>query len=108
MSPAVLPTPARPFGADTLACALALTGKATPTRAELTAALGLLNTPNRGGLEGAPPAGCVPTVNELLAAGWLVPTIDGRGLRVPPLSGTNFKASPRPRLWATCPPPMSC
>jgi hypothetical protein len=74
------------YDADTLACALALTGKATPTRAELTAALGLLNTPNCGGLKTMPPAGPMPTVNELLAAGWLVPTIDGRGLRVPPLS----------------------
>ena len=60
--------------ADTLACALVLTGKATPTRAELTAALGELY-----------PAGNGPTVADLLAAGWLVPTIDGRGLRVPPL-----------------------
>ena len=73
------------FDADTLACALALTGKATPTRAELTTALGLLNTPNRGGLKTMPPAGPVPTVNELLATGRLVPTIDGHGLRVPPL-----------------------
>ena len=61
--------------ADTLACALALTGKATPTRAELTAALRELY-----------PAGNGPAVPDLLAAGWLVPTIDGRGLRVPPLS----------------------
>ena len=61
--------------ADTLACALALTGKATPTGAELTAALGELY-----------PAGNGPAVPDLLAAGWLVPTIDGRGLRVPPLS----------------------
>ena len=61
--------------ANTLACALALTGKATPTRAELTAALGELH-----------PAGNGPAVPDLLAAGWLVPTIDGRGLRVPPLS----------------------
>ena len=61
--------------ADTLACAIALTGKATPTRAELTAALGELY-----------PAGNGPAVPDLLAAGWLVPTIDGHGLRVPPLS----------------------
>ena len=61
--------------ADTLACALALTGKATPTGAELTAALGELY-----------PAGNGPAVPDLLAAGWLVPTVDGRGLRVPPLS----------------------
>lgn len=63
------------FDADTLACALALTDKATPTRAELTAALGALY-----------PAGNGPAVPDLLAADWLVPTIDGRGLRVPPLS----------------------
>ena len=63
------------FDADTLACALALTGKATPTRAELTAALGELY-----------PAGNGPAVPDLLAAGWLEATIDGRGLRVPPLS----------------------
>ena len=63
------------FDADTLACALVLTGKATPTRAELTAALGALY-----------PAGNGPAVPDLLAADWLVPTIDGRGLRVPPLS----------------------
>ena len=64
----------RPFDADTLACVLVLTGTATPTRAALTAALPELY-PAHG-----------PDVNELLAAGWLVPTIDGRGLRVPPLS----------------------
>ena len=71
----LLPTPARPFGADTLACALALTGKPTPTADELTAALGEMY-----------PAGTGPTVPDLLAAGWLVPTIDGRGLRQPPLT----------------------
>ena len=75
MSPAVLPTPARPFGADTLACALALTGKATPTAAALATALAEMY-----------PGGTGPTVPDLLAAGWLVPTIDGRGLRQPPLT----------------------
>lgn len=75
MSPAVLPTPARPFGADTLACALALTGRATPTAAALATALAELY-----------PAGTAPTVPALLAAGWLVPTVDGRGLRQPPLT----------------------
>ena len=69
----LLPTPARPFGADTLACALALTG--TPTANELAAALGEMY-----------PNGTGPTVPDLLAAGWLVPTIDGRGLRQPPLT----------------------
>ena len=62
------------FDADTLACALGLTGKATPTPAALATALGALY-----------PAGNGPAVPDLLAAGWLVPTIDGRGLRVPPL-----------------------
>ena len=63
------------FDADTLACALALTGKPTPTAAALATALTELY-----------PAGNGPAVPDLLAAGWLVPTIDGRGLRVPPLS----------------------
>ena len=71
----LLPTPARPFGADTLACALTLTGKPTPTADELTAALGEMY-----------PTGTGPTVPDLLAADWLIPTIDGRGLRQPPLT----------------------
>ncbi|WP_052732784.1 BT4734/BF3469 family protein [Hymenobacter terrenus] len=68
------PSPA-PFDADTLTCALVLTGKATPTPAALRAALVELY-----------PAGNGPTVADVLAGGWLVPTIDGRGLRLPPLS----------------------
>lgn len=75
MSAAALPTAARPFGADALACALTLTGKATPTAAELATALAEMY-----------PGGTGPTVPDLLAAGWLVPTIDGRGLRQPPLT----------------------
>jgi len=71
----LLPTPARPFGADTLACALTLTGKATPTAAALATALAEMY-----------PSGSGPTVPDLLAAGWLVPAIDGRGLRQPPLT----------------------
>ena len=63
------------FDAGTLACALILTGTATPTAAALATALGELY-----------PAGTGPAVPDLLAAGWLVPTVDGRGLRVPPLS----------------------
>ena len=63
------------FDADTLACALALTGKPTPTAAALATAIGELY-----------PAGNGPAVPDLLAAGWLVPTIDGRGLRQPPLT----------------------
>lgn len=69
------------FDADTLACALTLTGKATPTPAALRAALATLYV-----------HGPAPTVPALLAAGWLVPTIDGRGLRVPPLSLTEQDA----------------
>ncbi|WP_426062038.1 BT4734/BF3469 family protein [Hymenobacter sp. B1770] len=75
MSAVVLPTPARPFGADTLACALALTGKATPTAVALATALAEMY-----------PAGTGPAVSDLLAAGWLVPTVDGRGLRQLPLT----------------------
>ena len=69
------------FDADTLACALALTGKPTPTAAALATALGELY-----------PAGNGPAVPDLLAAGWLVPTVDGRGLRVPPLPLTEQNA----------------
>ena len=81
MSAAILPTPARPFGADTLACALTLSGRATPTAAELTMALAELY-----------PGGTGPTVADLLAAEWLVPTIDGRGLRQPPLTPAEVDA----------------
>ena len=81
MSATVLPTPARPFGADTLACALTLTGKATPTAAALAMALGELY-----------PAGTGPTVPDLLATGWLVHTIDGRGLRQPPITPVEVAA----------------
>ena len=63
------------FDADTLACALALTGKPTPTAAALATALTELY-----------PKGNGPAVPDLLAAGWLVPTIDGRGLRQTPLT----------------------
>ncbi|WP_375438182.1 BT4734/BF3469 family protein [uncultured Hymenobacter sp.] len=86
MNAAVLPTPARPFGADTLACSLTLTGKATPAPAELAAALAELY-----------PGGTGPTVPDLLAAGWLVSTVDGRGLRQPPLTPAQVTA----RLAAT-------
>ncbi|MGY2134732.1 BT4734/BF3469 family protein [Hymenobacter sp. HD11105] len=81
MSAAVLPTPARSFGADTLACALTLTGKATPTAVELAMALAKMY-----------PAGTAPTVPDLLAAGWLVPTVDGRSLRQPPLTSAKIDA----------------
>ena len=56
---------------DILRSALALAGKATPTPAELKAALGELC-----------PHG--PTVADMLAAGLLVATIDKKGLRPPP------------------------
>lgn len=77
----LLPTPARPFGADALACALTLTGKATPTAAELARALADMY-----------PGGTGPTVPDLLAAGWLAPTVDGRGLRQPPLTPAQVDA----------------
>ena len=79
-APTVLPTPARPFGVDTLACALALTGQLAPTAAALATALAELY-PGGG-----------PTVPDLLAAGWLVPTVDGRGLRQPPLTPAELDA----------------
>lgn len=78
----LLPTPARPFGADALACALTLAGTPTPTPAELTAALAELYPDNTG-----------PTVPDLLAAGWLVPAISDRDrLRQPPLPPAEVAA----------------
>ena len=68
---------------DVLTAALALTGKATPTPAQLTAALCELY-----------PTGNGPTVADVLAAGLLVPTIDKQGLRLPPPSPAE--------LWARC------
>ena len=76
----LLPTPARPFGADTLACALALTGTACPTAAQLDAAL----------LELYPVGG--PTAAGLTTAGWLVSTVDKKGLRRPPLTPAEADA----------------
>ncbi len=69
-----LPTPAYPFGADALACALTLTGSPYPTPAQLDAAL----------LEMYPVGG--PTAASLVATGWLLPTVDKKGLRYPPLT----------------------
>lgn len=78
----LLPTPARPFGADTLACALTLTGTVTPTPAELTAALAEMYPGNTG-----------PTVPDLLAAGWLALAISDRNrLRQPPLPPAEVDA----------------
>lgn len=73
--------PAQPFGADALACAFTLTGKITPTAAELANVLAEMY-----------PGGTGPTVPDLLADGWLVPTIDGRGLRYPPLTPAEVDA----------------
>ena len=82
MSAAVLPTPARPFGADTLACALTLTGTTTPTSAELTVVLNQMYPGNTG-----------PTVTALLAAGRLVPAVsDPSRLRQPPLTSAEVDA----------------
>ena len=63
-----------PFNAEMLACALVLTGKATPTPDALSTALRELY-PGGG-----------PGVAGVLAGGWLVPTIDGKRLRLPPPS----------------------
>ena len=75
-----LPTPAHPFGADTLACALTLTDSPYPTPAQLDAAL-----------LGIYPVGG-PTAASLVAAGWLLPTIDKKGLRYPPLTPAEVDA----------------
>lgn len=96
----LLPTPARPFGTDALACALTITDKATPTAAELATALAEMY-----------PGGTGPTVPDLLAAGWLVPTIDGRGLRQPPLTPAEVTArlaaaeEPNKTRYSTAPAP---
>lgn len=71
----------RPLRGEMLPCALALTGRATPTAAELATALTELY-----------PDGSGPTVADVLAAGWLVPTIDGQALREPPLTPAEAAA----------------
>lgn len=63
------------FGADDLASALCLANQATPTPAALATALRSLY-PNDDG----------PSVADLLATGWVVPTIDKLRLRLPPPS----------------------
>ena len=68
---ALLPIPAKEFGADTLADAMMLTGTTCPTPAQLDTAL----------LQMYPVGG--PTAANLVAAGWLLPTIDKKGLRLP-------------------------
>lgn len=70
----MLPIPAKEFGADALDCAMMLTGTIRPTAAQLDEAL----------LEMYPVGG--PTAASLVAAGWLVSTIDKKCLRLPPLS----------------------
>lgn len=72
---------AQPFGADELTCALTLTGKSTPTPDELATALTEMYPDNDG-----------PTVADLLTAGLLELTIDGRGLRYPPLTPSEIDA----------------
>jgi hypothetical protein len=76
--------PTRPmayFGPDELACAQVLCGQLTPTPDELSRVLCELY-----------PLGDGPTVGDVLAAGWLVPTVDGKRLREPPPAPTD--------LWA--------
>lgn len=75
--PGRLPIPAKEFGADTLHCALALTDCPSPTAIQLDAALREMY-----------PAGG-PTAAGLVAAGWLVPTVDKKGLRLPPLAAVS-------------------
>jgi hypothetical protein len=83
VNPAVLP-----FGADVLTAALVLTGKVTPTPSELATAL-----------EELYPNGTGPTVTDVLAGGWLVPSIDGKRLRLPPPTPAELW----PRLQAVPP-----
>ena len=66
---AQLPIPAKEFGANALADAIMLTGTIHPTAAQLDAIL----------YEMYPVGG--PTAASLIAAGWLLPTTDRKGLR---------------------------
>lgn len=75
--PGRLPIPVKDFGAEALHCALALTGCPSPTAAQLDTAL----------LEMYPAGG--PTAASLVVAGWLVPTVDKTGLRLPPLAAVS-------------------
>ena len=81
----VLPIPAKAFGADALAYAMVLTGTNSPTPAQLDAALCEMY-PNDG-----------PTAASLVAAGWLVPTIDKTGLCFsPPHAAADWQHHPSP------------
>ena len=81
-----------PFGPDDLACALAATGRATPTPLELAGVLAELY-----------PAGTGPTVAALLAGGWLVRTVDKQRLRLPPVTPADMQRRYAPPAM---PPPV--
>lgn len=64
---------AEPFGPEELNVVLALVSQPTPSHEELAAALAELY-PAPGG----------PTVEDILAKGWLIPSVDKKRLRLPP------------------------
>lgn len=68
------------FGADDLASILVLTGKATPTPPEVTAAIAELYG-----------AGAGPSISDLLAGGWLVYSVDKQRLRLPPIAPAEMR-----------------
>ena len=68
------------FGAEALASILVLTGKATPTPAELTTAIAELYGDGAG-----------PSIPDLLAGGWLVPSVDKQRLRLPPIAPAEMQ-----------------
>jgi hypothetical protein len=76
------------FGPNELACAQVLCGRLTPTPDELAQALRELY-----------PLGEGPTVGDVLTAGWLVPTVDGKRLREPPPAPDD--------LWARLEKPLT-
>lgn len=77
------------FGDDDLSSILVVAGAATPTRARVEKAVAELYGDGAG-----------PSVSDLLAGGWLVPTIDKQRLRLPPLTQTEWTK----RLRAGPPP----
>lgn len=79
-----------PLTADALACALTLTGKSTPTLAELTTAL-----------EQMYPAGDGPTARDVVASGQLIFSTDGQLLRMPPHRAAELQPLTSP--WAAGP-----
>lgn len=82
--------PAHGFTPDMLSCALVLAGTPTPTADQLAVALQQLY-----------PAGSGPTVGEVLTGGWLVATVDGKRLRVPPVPVAELFGRVAPELSGT-------